>query len=38
MKMGKLQQTTHKYKGSEETTMRNYMPIKWTTWKKLTHF
>ena len=25
---------TQKYKGSQETTISNYMPIKWTTWKK----
>ena len=34
MKMEKSQQTTQKYKGSLETTISNYMPIKWTTWKK----
>ena len=34
MKMEKSQQTTQKYKGSKETTISNYMPIKWTTWKK----
>ena len=27
-------QTTQKYKGSQETTISNYMTIKWTTWKK----
>ena len=32
MKIEKLQWTTWKY--SHETTMNNYMPIKWTTWKK----
>ena len=26
--------TTKKYKGSYETTISNYMQIKWTTWKK----
>ena len=35
--MKKSQQTTQKYKGSLETTINNYMPIKWTTWKKWTH-
>ena len=34
MKMEKSQQTTQKYKESQETTISNYMPIKWTTWKK----
>ena len=33
MKMEKSQQP-QKYKGSQETTISNYMPIKWTTWKK----
>ena len=28
------QQTTQKYKRSEETSMNNYMSIKWTIWKK----
>ena len=37
MKMERLQQTTQKYKVSEETTISNYMPIKWTTWKKWTN-
>ena len=37
MKMERSQQTTQKYKGSQETTISNYMPIKWTTWKKLTN-
>ena len=36
MKKERLQQTKKKYKGSEETIMSNYMPIKWTTWKKWT--
>ena len=35
--MEKSQQTTQKYKGSQETTISNYMPIKWTTWKKWTN-
>ena len=26
-----------KYKGSEEATKSNYMPIKWTTWRKWTN-
>ena len=30
-------QTTQKYKGSQETTISNYMTIKWTTWKKWTN-
>ena len=34
MKIEKSQQTTQKYKRSQETTMSNYMSIKWTTWKK----
>ena len=37
MKMERSQQTTHKYKRSKETTINNYMPIKWTTWKKWTN-
>ena len=37
MKMEKSQQTTQEYKGSEETTISNYMPIKWTMWKKWTN-
>ena len=32
--MEKSQHTTQKYKGSQETTISNYMTIKWTTWKK----
>ena len=36
MKMERSQQTTQKYKGSYETTINNYMPIKWTMWKKWT--
>ena len=31
MKTEKSQQTTQKYKGSEETTISNYLTIKWTT-------
>ena len=34
--MERSQQTTQKHKGSLETTISNYMPIKWTTWKKRT--
>ena len=34
--MEKSQQTTQKYKRLLETTMSNYMPIKWTPWKKWT--
>ena len=34
MKMEKSEQATQKYTGSQETTMNNYMPTKWTTWKK----
>ena len=30
MKKEKLQQTPQKHKGSQETTIRNYMPIKQT--------
>ena len=37
MKVEKSQQTTQKYKRSLETTMSNYKPIKWTTWKKWTN-
>ena len=37
MKMERSQQTTQKYKRSQETTISNYMPIKWTTWKKWTN-
>ena len=37
MNKEKLQQTPQKYKGSKETTTSNYIPIKWTTWKKWTH-
>ena len=29
-----LQLTPQKYKGPQETTASNYMPIKWTTPKK----
>ena len=37
MKMERSQQTTQKYKESQETTISNYIPIKWTTWKKWTN-
>ena len=37
MKMEKSPQTTQKYKGSQETTNSNYLPVKWTTWKKWTN-
>ena len=37
MKMERSQQTTQKYKGSLDNTIRNYMQIKWTTWKKQTN-
>ena len=37
MKMERSQQTTQKYKGSQETTISNCMPIKWTIWKKWTN-
>ena len=37
MKMERSQQTTQKYKESQETTISNYTPIKWTTWKKWTN-
>ena len=37
MKMERSQQTTQKYKGSQETNISNYTPIKWTTWKKWTN-
>ena len=37
MKMERSQQTTQKYKGSQETIISNNMPIKWTTWKKWTN-
>ena len=30
---GEITIATQKYKGSQETTINNYMPIKWTTWK-----
>ena len=32
-----VQWTPQKYKGPKETTTSNSMPIKWTTWKKLTN-
>ena len=35
MKKDKLQhKMPQKYSRSQETTTSNYMPIKWTTWKK----
>ena len=37
MKKEKLQLTLQKYKGSQETALSNYVPIKWTTWKKWTN-
>ena len=37
MEKEKLQQTTQKYKGSEETTMSSYRSIKWIACKKWTH-
>ena len=37
MEKEKLQQTTQKYKGSEETTMSSYRSIKWIAYKKWTH-
>ena len=33
MKMETSQQTAQIYERSQQTTMSNYMPIKWTTWK-----
>ena len=33
MKKEKLQEIPQIYKGSKETTMSNYMPIKQTMWK-----
>ena len=33
----KLQQIPQKYKGSQETTISNSTPIKWTPWKKWTN-
>ena len=35
--MKKREIKTEKYKGSLQTTRSNYMPIKWTTQKKLTN-
>ena len=37
MIMQKSPQTTQKDKGQKETIISNYMPIKWTTWKKWTN-
>ena len=34
MKKEKSQLTQQKYKGLQETTTNNHMPIKWTTTKK----
>ena len=34
MEKEKIQLTSQKYQGSQETTMSNYMPIKWTNKKK----
>ena len=34
---GEITTDNTEYKGSEETTISNYMPIKWTTWKKWTN-
>ena len=36
MKKERLQQTMQKYIGLQETIMKNYMAIKWITWKKWT--
>ena len=36
MKKERLQQTRQKYKGLKETSINNYMAIKWITWKKWT--
>ena len=37
MNTERSQETTQKYKGSQETTISKYRPIKWTTWKKWTN-
>ena len=34
---GEVTMTLQKYKESREITTSNYMPIKWTTWKKWTN-
>ena len=34
MRIDKSKQTTEKCRWSLETTMSNYMQIKWTTWKR----
>ena len=34
---GEITTDNQKYKGSQKTTISNYMPIKWTTWKKWTN-
>ena len=36
MKKNRLQQTTQKYKGLEETVMNIYKAIKWIIWNKWT--
>ena len=36
MKMDKSQQIHRNTKDHKKTTISNYMPIKWTTWKKWT--
>ena len=36
IKKERLQWTSLRYKGSQETATRKYMPIKWTTYKKWT--
>ena len=38
MKMERSQQTTLKYKGSQETTTSSSMPIKWTAWEDMDKF
>ena len=35
---GEITTDNTEIKGSYETTISNYMPIKWTTWKKWTNF
>ena len=37
MKMERSQQTKQEYKESQETTISDHMPIKWTMWKKWTN-
>ena len=36
MEKERLQQTPQKQKGSQDTTISNYIPIKWTIQKKCT--